>query len=331
MIQIRSLRLFVLLLVLIAFFSCQKRGEASEEAVETTTVKKVQEGEGELLLYENESAKVAPKPAPVWQANMEVLAGQEFLDSGQLELDMELIDSSYYSIRFKTHLPSPSSYPKVWNPQFKKKEKANKLAVTLTGICKGRRFLRTVRKKERSSYEFQIRPVDLSKIASGEETVELTFVGQYESFFGIKSALKPFELKVTLPIYVCEVYKAKLLFNSFILNKERTTEVLSESDPEPEPAFLLKYLGKTMFFQYKKKNRDSFKLYAPKSIDLFYTQKRNEVGMWMMDKDGFLNPNDLICKKEMGIDSLFANEYQKLQFDCVDELKIYAREMGKVN
>jgi len=267
-----------------------------------------------------------------------ILSGESFFESGQLSVSLQK-SPEHIILSFKIILDDTIQYPVVYNSRFKMEEEASVLRADLH-VKTDKNTLysdsRSININTKSvEFKFYIMPENFKSLPAGKHDIELTFNTEFISAFDVKSGIGPVQTSIKTTYNVNPVYKSVFYFESAKLNEKETYNKLNNGafandtkNGAPEIRMVVSFNNYPVF---EKNSKNAYEIHAPEKVEVYHVDASGYFNIQFEDKDYFLNGNDYITDTTFSIKDLEGDTYKTFSFKCVDEIKIYCKNLGRVN
>ncbi len=262
-----------------------------------------------------------------------ITKGQEYFDSGKLDIEMRATDQTIY-LTVEVDLGDSVVFPMVYNKDFHKKEVAYSFGIHLTFESGKEHF--TVFDGElmhdgKVRLYYEVLPSDFRYVSAGLHDFNLKIEGKFFSNFGDEAKETPIYAEAKLSYKVPDVYKSTFYFKALKLDKESVITMLGDNDginSIPEPGIYVTHHNELIItgagsnsFAYKEKLK----------ADFYHLSPNDTIVVEVIDKDYFLNPSDNINEIWLPLKDLEGETYKRYSMEYVDELWVYCKQRGKAN
>lgn len=266
-------------------------------------------------------------------------SGFDHRDNQEIYLSLNKLGSGF-RLSMKFNLPEQEAFSTVYDSRFGNRDEADHLGIDIIirndQNGKKRRLSKSSAISSSSwstsGVDIDLNFNDLHDIPAGLTTFSVEIKTVYQSFFGIKSNKRPVAASIEFQYDMPRLYYTDLYFKKLAFNKESVDQVLGTnndfSNPDPETAILIEYLGDRMLFSNTK---NSYTLYSNKRERMYHLSENDQVEITIMDMDYGFNGNDPINDTTVFLKDLEADTYIDLPMKYADELLLYARFGGKAN
>ncbi len=262
-----------------------------------------------------------------------IMKGKELFDSNHVKLTFEQ-DGKLLNVHVEIDLGKGLVYPNVYNKDFQSKEPADYLALSIT-FESGKEHFSVLESNSlndgTADYFLEVQPSDLHSIKSGDQEFNVKITGEYVSFFGVRSKVKPIQAEVKMKFKVPDIYKSTVYFKALKLDKKGVTKLLGDNDfsnDAPETGIYVSYGSETVLLE---NTENSFEYKVKHKADFYHLSPDDQIDVEAIDKDYFLNPNDYIAGRYFRIKELESDTYKNYPMEYIQELWIYCKQHGKVN
>ena len=262
-----------------------------------------------------------------------ITKGQEYFDSGKLDIEMRATDQTIY-LTVEVDLGDSVVFPMAYNKTFHEKEEADRFFVQLK-FASGKEAFTIVDSEPmydgKVTLYYKVLPSDFRHVSAGLHDFNLTIEGGFISFFGNVAKERPILAEARLSYNVPDVYKSTFYFKSLKLDKESVMALLGDNDHTngtPESGIYVTYHNELIITDY---TSNSFEYKEKLNADFYHLSPNDTILVEVIDKDYVLNPDDNINEIWLPIKELESETYKKYSMEYVEELWVYCKQRGKAN